>query len=419
MTGTRIPSPPVPAGLPGLPTTDTGGSPGGSPAVRAADPGRVLGWFRRHRVLLALVLVLAVVAALSVFARPRQDSEPLSPDNAAPDGAMAVAEVLAGQGVKVQHPQDLAEAYAALDANPGATLLFLDPREFLNSEQREELADEAGRVVLVAPSFAQLSDFAPDIRPAGVVPDDDAGQSAEARCSDEDAQAAGTVSAGGQSYRGPVTCFPSPGAEGTDPAGSYAATRGGSAVVLGSPDLIANATVTDEGNAALALRSLGADETLVWYQAGPQDIAAAEQPADPFDYLPPWVYPLGAWLVLVAGLAAFWRGRRLGPLAEEPLPVVVPAAETVEGRARLYRGSNAVSHAAANLRAAAMTRMAAHLRLGPGADADAVTMAAASATVRSYTAVDHLLNQSMPGTSAELVRWTWDLQDLEEEATSL
>ena len=388
-----------------------------APAKPLSTGQRVRAGFRRSRVLLAVLLVLVIVAVFSVLARPRQDREPLSPDNPAPEGAMAVTEVLADRGVDILRPPDLAGAQSSLEENPGATLLFLDPQEFLNSDQRQALSEDAGRVVLVAPSFGQLADFASDIHPAGIVPDG-SGQSVEARCSNDDARAAGTIRAGGQSYRGPVTCFPSADAGAGDAAGSYAATRDGDTVVLGSPELVANATVTDEGNAALALRTLGPDDTLVWYEAGPQDIAASDEPADPLAYLPPWVYPLGVWLVLVAGLAAFWRGRRLGPLAAEPMPVVVPAAETVEGRARLYRDGNAVAHAAENLRAAAMTRMAAHLRLGPGAGTDAVTHAVASATGRSYSEINNLLNLSTPRTSTELVRWAWDLQDLEEEATS-
>ena len=45
-------------------------------------------------------------------------------------------------------------------------------------------------------------------------------------------------------------------------------------------------------------------------------------------------------------LLALWRARRLGPVVAEPLPVVVRAAETVEGRARLYRRGGARGQAA-------------------------------------------------------------------------
>ena len=52
-----------------------------------------------------------------------------------------------------------------------------------------------------------------------------------------------------------------------------------------------------------------------------------------------------------------WRGRRLGRLVTEPLPVVVRAVETTEGRARMYRRSRAQDRAAATLRAATMARL--------------------------------------------------------------
>ncbi|MCQ1952789.1 DUF4350 domain-containing protein [Arthrobacter sp. zg-Y238] len=407
----RVAAEAVPSGSIGAPGSEGDEEPG-----RVGS--RVAAWLRRHRVPLLLLLLLCGVVIASVWGRADHDTAALSPANPAPDGAMAAAEILTDQGVDVQHHQTLTEAQAALDDNPGATLLFLDPSGFLTGEQREDLADAAGRVVLVEPSFEQLADFAPQIRSAGVLPEDPDRHRLDADCSNEDAEAAGAIDAGGKTYRGPVTCFPAPGSQGAGAAGAYAATEGGSAVVLGSADLLANESVALEGNAALVFRTLGADETLVWYQAGPFDIPASEAPADPFALLPPWVNPLLFWLLLVACAAAFWRGRRLGPLVEEPLPVIVHAAETAEGRARLYQDSQAVSHAAATLRAAAMTRLAAHLRVGPGAGVDTVTRAAANASGRSYSEIDHLLNQRLPGTGAELVRWAQDLKDLEEEATS-
>ncbi|MCQ1999280.1 DUF4350 domain-containing protein [Arthrobacter zhaoxinii] len=401
-----------------VPESESRNGAGGDGLHPPAARSRVTGWLRRHRVPLLLVLLLCAVVLASVWGRTDQDTSALSPANPAPDGAMAAAEILAGQGVDVQHYEQLAQAQAALADNPGATLLFLDPSGFLSSEQRKDLADEAGRVVLVEPSFEQLADLAPQILSAGLLPQDPALHRLDADCTNDDAEAAGTIEAGGKTYRGPVTCFPAPGSQGADAAGSYAATKGGSTVVLGSADLLSNETLDLKGNAALALRTLGADETLVWYQAGPFDVPPSEAPVDPFSFLPPWVNPLLFWFLLVAALAAFWRGRRLGPLVEEPLPVIVHAAETAEGRARLYQDSKSVGHAAATLRAAAMTRLAAHLRLGPGATADDVTRAAAGASGRSYPATDYLLNQRLPGTGAELVHWAQDLKDLEEEATS-
>ena len=73
------------------------------------------------------------------------------------------------------------------------------------------------------------------------------------------------------------------------------------------------------------------------------------------DLLPPWVGIVVAQLVVAVLVAALWRGRRLGPVVAEPLPVAVRAAETTEGRARLYRRRRARGRAADHLRAASLS----------------------------------------------------------------
>ena len=57
-------------------------------------------------------------------------------------------------------------------------------------------------------------------------------------------------------------------------------------------------------------------------------------------------------LCLAVLLLALWKGRRIGPLVAEQLPVVVRASETVEGRGRLYRSRRASDRAADALRTA-------------------------------------------------------------------
>ena len=244
----------------------------------------------------------------------------------------------------------------------------------------------------------------------------DAGTVDGADCPDPAAESAGSISAGGLAYRGPVTCFPVTG--GSEPAaGLFAASADGSAAVLGFTGLLANDTIAENGNAALALWSLGRADTLVWYLPVPADIPAGDAPVNPFSLLPDWVNPLLVWVLVVTALAAFWRGRRLGPLAMEPMPVVVRAAETADGRARLYQDSKALDRAAANLRAGTMVRLASRLRLGPGSTAADVVQAAARSTGRSAAEVDSLLNRHVPANDSGLVAWSQELLYLEEEIT--
>jgi hypothetical protein len=85
-------------------------------------------------------------------------------------------------------------------------------------------------------------------------------------------------------------------------------------------------------------------------------------------------------LGLVAVAAAVWRGRRLGPLVVERMPVVVRAAETTEGRARLAARTGDRTHALDTLRIAALRRTARRLGLPRSAHVDEVVRAAARAT---------------------------------------
>ena len=84
-------------------------------------------------------------------------------------------------------------------------------------------------------------------------------------------------------------------------------------------------------------------------------------------------------LCLVVLLVALWKGRRIGPLVAERLPVVVRASETVEGRGRLYRSRRAGDRAADALRTATLQRLLPRLGLGPNADPAAIVAAVVAA----------------------------------------
>ncbi|NEE52516.1 DUF4350 domain-containing protein, partial [Streptomyces sp. SID8455] len=130
----------------------------------------------------------------------------------------------------------------------------------------------------------------------------------------------------------------------------------GDTVLLGSPDFLHNERLDQQGNASLALQLLGSRPHLVWYLPSLADPSATsddgvsdehdgggngeEAPGDESSFLD--LIPSGwLWatlqLTLAAALAAIWRGRRLGPLVMERLPVSIRASESAEGRAGLYR----------------------------------------------------------------------------------
>ena len=122
---------------------------------------------------------------------------------------------------------------------------------------------------------------------------------------------------------------------------------------------------------------------------------------------PDWVLPAALQLLLAGLLLALWRGRRLGPPVVEPLPVVVRAAEAVEGRSRLYRRAQARDRAAEALRSGALARMVPRLGIdssgGGEPSPEAVVAAVASRSGRSDAAVHAVLFGPPPTDDAGLV----------------
>lgn len=179
-------------------------------------------------------------------------------------------------------------------------------------------------------------------------------------------------------------------------------------------ELFVNERLADDGNAALALNLMGRHALVVWYVPGLDD---TDLPAgDPTlgELTPPWVSPVIVLLLFAGVAAAIWRGRRFGPLVTERLPVTVRAAETTEGRARLYAHSRDALHAADQLRLGTIDRLARMLGLGPSASAGEVADAAASRTGLDRRAVRSLLIDELPDTDTRLVAVHSRLTHLEE-----
>jgi hypothetical protein len=118
-------------------------------------------------------------------------------------------------------------------------------------------------------------------------------------------------------------------------------------------------------------------------------------------------------------LFMLWRARRLGPVVIEPLPVVVRAAETAEGRARLYRRAKAADHAADALRRSTVDRMIPLLGLTPDATPAAVVESVAARTGRPGAEIHAVLYGPPPDTEQALVQLADTLDVLANEVGSL
>src|SRR6185436_2793331 len=179
-------------------------------------------------------------------------------------------------------------------------------------------------------------------------------------------------------------------------------------------DFMTNSGLLKQGNAALAMNLAGSHPRLIWY--APQHSEAGAESggsARITDLIPDQVIWVVLQLCLVVALLALWKGRRIGPLVAERLPVVVRASETVEGRGRLYRSRRARDRAADALRTAALQRVLPRLGLGPNAEPSTVAQAVATRSGINPLAVTQTLYGQVPATDTDLVALARALDDME------
>ncbi|MGW2462191.1 DUF4350 domain-containing protein [Streptomyces sp. NPDC001761] len=387
------------------------------PATSTAPTGRQV-WTRTRGIALAAVLLLVAAVAMAAVRSTTRHGEldPRSPD---PYGSRAVAQLLAERGVSTRVVTTLGAARAA--AGPDTTLLIAVP-DLLTHRQQSELraatASAGGRTVLVAAGSWSVERLAPGVSADPATSDS---STLGPHCTLPEARRAGPADTGGIRYTttrlDADSCYPS---ERLATLLRVPATSGGGdTVALGAPDILYNDRLDEQGNASLALQLLGSRPHLVWYLPSLSDASATENGEQKsfLDLLPSgWLWAT-LQLFIAAVLAAFWRGRRFGPLVPEKLPVAIRASETAEGRARLYRNANARDHAATALRTATRTRLAPLVGV-PVTQAhtpEALLPALSAHLTGDGQALHSLLFGPPPGDDTALVALTDQLDALERE----
>jgi hypothetical protein len=357
--------------------------------------------------LLAIVVTAVVVGVLSLGG----PSGRLDPDSAAPSGAKALAQVLRDSGVQVRRVETVEQV---VEANgPEDTVVIGVPAALADSEL-EQLGAQASALVVVGAEDDDLDALG---LPAAVEAVADV-EALRPGCDLAVAETAGTAELGGLAYRAD---------DGTTATGCYATA--GSAhllrlpsrgvTLLGDGAFLTNAQVDEEGNAALAMGLLAErGGEVLWLVPRPgRAVPAGDQPS--LTELLPDGLLLGAWqLAIAVAVLALWRARRLGRVVEEPLPVVVRAAEAVEGRSRLYRAAHARGSAAESLRVATRLRLARAAGLPVGTARTSLVPVVAERAGRSAADVDAVLYGGAPTDDAALVRLVGDLRSLETASTT-
>jgi hypothetical protein len=339
--------------------------------------------------------VLVLAAVVVALARPGS-SRPLDPASTAPSGSKALASALAGFGVHVHRTSDLAQARGRI--------VVVSPRDYSRAQLRGLAAH--GDLVIFGGVARTLRALGVAAHPLG-----DIGGVTASGCDWAGASAAGDVDL--PAGTAVVT------APGVQSCYGGAVLRGTGWTSLGSGRLLRNDTVANAGVAALDVNAISADRTVrdvTWLLPGASAQGTRAAPTA-------WaLFPDGArrafvWLLVLGVLLVLWRGRRLGRVVTETLPVLVRAAEAVEGHGRLYLRAGARGRAAAVLREAACRRLIARVGLPRGtADPTVVSATVAARTGRPEAAVDAVLFGPPPSDDRALVELARALDDLEAAA---
>jgi hypothetical protein len=371
----------------------------------AAHPTRRRSW----RWALPALLAVCAVAAIGVYLTAPRPGGQMDPESTGPEGGHALIALLRDHGVSVVIADNVNDAVN--DATPGTLLLVANTQRVSTEELLSRLDDAPGDLLLVEPTSHARAALAPGIRSGGA-----STSGTKPDCALQEANQAGSVDFGpSNTFRAAAdktvtSCY----------GGALVRYRDGdrTVTVVGSTDFLTNGSLLRAGNAALAMNLAGQHPRLVWY-APQHPEGGSSSKGTIFDLIPDSVGWMVVQLWLTVALVAIWKGRRVGPLVAEKLPVVVRASETVEGRGRLYRSRRSRDRAAQALRDAALQRMLPRLGLSVDTAPPAVVLAAAQHGRADPEALWHVLFGPPPATDADLIQLARALDDIERQVTHL
>jgi hypothetical protein len=366
-----------------------------------------------------LVVLFAALVVVTFFLPESTRERDGSANNPRAAGAMALAEVLEAHGVTITQVTTLD---AAVERAQAGTTLFIWTDEALSDEAYERLNAVAADVVVTGDLYqlpeSQAERFSEgQVRRAYYSP----GSDVDLGCDNADAVAAGTMSLAGSNgleilSGDPTLCFLNYAGYGLY-ADLY--TSHHRVTIIAVPEIFQNSTIlSDHGNAALAIRTLGRHDTLTWYLVSSDALPQTDtgsQMEDLWRLMPPAAEAVTMLLLAAAAAAALWQARRFGPLVREPLPVAVPASEVAAGLGLLYRQSRTRGHAAAALRAGSVARLAARLGLPPTASPALVVERVALASGRPPSQLEPLFYGPPPPTDDHLFTLAHQLHQVESE----
>lgn len=354
-----------------------------------------------------MVLAFVIVSFVGIAFLPQAgfNNAPVGIRNPGGDGARALAQVLEHHGITVSEVS--ATQAASVDEN--TTLVVVFPSR-MSAQLAQEV--ETRESVVYVGLEEEYGGEPPYLAGLHATRSWDTGQRTQPGCASEAAQHASelfssaySVSASSSTWH---LCFTT---DGQNYAYAERVEDGRFRAVIPDSVRVRNRAITEGGNAALAINAIGRTNKVAWFVASHGVSVSSEQvtPTDSPFLAPAFLMVLGSAL-----LAAAARGTRLGPLTPEQLPIEVPAAETLIGKARLMRAMRSYGHAARELRSASASRIASSLGVTYTADRETLAREIEQRGLPP-SRYKQLLWGPPPTDEAALVQLANDLYALEKE----
>ena len=361
------------------------------------------------------VLLVATLTMTLLSPAGHGNTDDLDPVNPGYSGAQGLAHVLSEHGVAVTVVRSQRELLDET-VDGSSTVVITHTLRLSVRTARAALAHAAPAASVI------LLDPDPEVtKGMGLPVDSHLANLSEltAACTGAGVQAGFRLAQAGRAYTatgsdpGATTCFP----DKRDGGGAMVSLPGAAGrppvILLGDDSLISNGTILDSDNAAIALHLFGRTDHLIWYVPSLADVAPSESSSR--SITPLWFGPGLAVATSAVVFLCLWRGRRLGRLVTEPLPVIVRAVETTESRGRMYRKSRDRTRALAVLQLATRRRLTAYLGLSASSAVSGVAAAAAAVSGRGYHDVLDLLSSSAVHDDSSLLELANNLIALEKE----
>lgn len=375
----------------------------------AGKPAPAARRWRNWSWVLPIILTITAVAAASAYLTAERPGGRMDPGSTGAQGAHALVALLRSHGVQVAVAKTVDDVERA--AGPDVLLLVAQTQLVTDEALLLRLGRTPADLLLVEPTSRARAALTPGLRSSGV-------NTVESRpnCDLREATRAGTVEFG------PSNAYKAVG----DPTvtrcydGILVRYRDGTRTitVVGNTEFMTNGGLLHAGNAALAMNLAGERPLVVWY--APQHLEGeSHASAKLLDLIPDNVEWTVWQLGLVVLLLAWCKGRRIGPLVAEDLPVVVRASETVEGLGRLYRSRRARDRAAQALRTATLQRLLPRVGVDFHAPPVAVAEAVAGRSGLDPRYTHRTLFGAPPETDGDLVHLAHALDNIERQVAHL